>query len=280
MKKLIVILVALLVVWWPWPQAGAQEEEALLTLIHASPDAGEVDAFVDGKLAFTGIPYGGGQMQSFAAKGHVVKIVLTGEGIEKALATTPVSLQAGQSYTLIAYSDARRRMITEFVADDLTPPPPGKFRVRAFQLSPDIGRADIVLKGGPTLLSGANFKEFTPRYLEVDKSAYDLEVFASGEPKPAVAISDFKFEAGKIYTIILTGRKADAGTETGLRPIIASAAISPLIESIVPPTATLTPTRTPTLSPTPTSTPSPTPTPPPLPTPLELPITGGSGPVE
>ncbi len=272
MKKCLIL--ALLVVILPVFSVEAQGGTARLTIIHASPDAGTIDAFVDGELTLSGVPYGGGQVQALTEGEHEVQLAPAGQKADQALVTTDVALKAGQSYTIIAYSDANKKVAALFVEDDLTPPAADQARIRAFHLSADAGRAEVVLKEGQTLLSGASFEDYTKKYVNIDKGQYDLEVRLAGERDPAVAIPGFKFEAGKIYTIIITGRKADAGKETGLRPIIASAMISPTIESVVPPTA-VPPTATP--PPTPTSPPTPVPTeiPTTMPTPAELPVSGG-----
>ncbi len=290
MNKSIILVMALLVVILPVSNVAAQEGEARLTVIHASPDAGVVDAFVDGQRTFSDLPYGGGQLQVLTEGQHKVQIAPAGKKADQALTTINVSLKAGRSYTIIAYSDINKKVLALFVEDDLTPPAANQARVRAFQLSADVDSADVALEDRP-LLSRASFEEFTEEYVDLDKGKYDLEVRLAGEGEPVVTIPGFQFEAGKIYTIIITGRQADAGKESGLRPIIASAMISPVIESVVPPTATLLPT--PTSPPTPTPMPTKTPTPPPtptststarpaptntsttMPTPSELPLSGG-----
>ena len=92
------------------------------------------------------------------------------------------------------------------IDDNLTPPPSGKAKVRVINASPDEGKVDLYMQGKEkALFDGVNFQSATS-YTEIDPLAGALEVRPEGKDKPLLAVPNVRFEAGKLYTIIITGR--------------------------------------------------------------------------
>jgi Domain of unknown function (DUF4397) len=121
------------------------------------------------------------------------------------LAEASEVLTPGNRYTVIALPSAEgKRPSLRITSDDLTPAPSEKARVRVIHASSDAAEVDVYAKGtDKALFDGVNFKS-EARYKEVEPMTATLEV----RPKKSTlaTIPNVKWEAGKTYTIIVTGR--------------------------------------------------------------------------
>jgi len=187
-------------------------DEAMVKVVHASPDAPGVDLFVDdakvngepltfpNNTGYLGVPAGDRKIDVKAA------------GTETAVISATLTLDAGKIYSVYAINglDDIEPLVTE---DDLTAPASGKAHVRFLHLSPDAPAVDIRVTDGPTLWQNRTFKDDGATFAPVDAGTYDLEVVLAGTDTvvldlPGIALSD-----GAIYTVFAKGFVADLGAE-------------------------------------------------------------------
>ncbi|MDQ3255599.1 MAG: DUF4397 domain-containing protein, partial [Acidobacteriota bacterium] len=114
----------------------------------------------------------------------------------------------GQHYTIIALprDETGREADLRFVRDNITAPSSGKARVRVIHAAAGIGEVDVYARGNNNaLFDGVNFPSESS-YNEIDPMTGVLEVRREGQTAAALTIPNARFEAGKIYTVIVMGR--------------------------------------------------------------------------
>jgi len=199
------------------PAAGT---DALVRVVHASPDAPAVDVYVDGTLALENLAFGSASdYVPLPAGEHQVQVAATGTDAAQAVIDAMVTLEAGKAYEVAAVGNVAS--IAPLVLEvDLSPLAEGKARVRAVHASPDAPAVDVAVTGGPVLFTNATFPAGTD-YAEVDAATYDLEIRPTGTTDVALAVPGVAVEAGKIYDIFAIGLVGD-GTLAAL-PLVADA---------------------------------------------------------
>lgn len=176
-------------------------------VIHASPDAPNVDVWVNGQVAFANAPFMGVTDYASLNQGRYdVQVVPTG-------ATEPVVIDANlkfdpvKDYTVIAVG--KLADIEPIVIEDRRYGLPSqKAMVRFVHASADAPAVDIVVKNGPVLFSEVNFKEYT-RYMRVNPGTYDLEVRLAGTMTTVLEVPGVTVEASTAYTALALGLVAD-----------------------------------------------------------------------
>jgi LPXTG-motif cell wall-anchored protein len=183
-------------------RAGAAEL-AHVRVVHASPDAPNVDVWADGSKVLTDVAFGKfSDYLTVPAGAHNFKVVATGTTSPAVIDVTP-TLESGKYYTVIA-ANKLAAIQPLLLVDDLATPAAGKFHLRVVHASPDAPAVDVAVAGGPVLVSNLAFPkntEFTP----VDAGTYTAEVRPAGTTTAVLTLPDVKFEAGKLYTVIATG---------------------------------------------------------------------------
>jgi hypothetical protein len=185
------------------PQRAGAAEMSWVRVVHASPDAPNVDVWVDGTKALTDVAFGKySDYVALPAGAHKFQVVATGTTSPAVIDVTP-TLDAGKYYTVIA-ANKLASIQPLLLVDDLATPAAGKFHLRVVHASPDAPAVDVAVAGGPVLVSNLAFPkatEFTP----VDAGTYTVEVRPTGTTTAVLTLKDLKFEAGKLYTVIATG---------------------------------------------------------------------------
>jgi hypothetical protein len=98
------------------------------------------------------------------------------------------------------------------INDNLTAPASGKAKVRFVNLSVDNLNMSFFV-GTPKLDSNVAYNGFTP-FREVNAGAQNVLVQDPANPGYFQTISGQQFDAGKIYTVILTGKDGGTGDAT------------------------------------------------------------------
>jgi len=129
------------------PQTGDGEQGAL-RVAHASPDAPNVDVYVDGEAAIEDLAFG--EVSPYAALDPgTYQIQVTAAGDEETIVfDEEIELDAGVTQTAVAFGEAAGGPDTgfriELLDDDLTDPGEAMSRIRLFHAVPDAGPVDIV----------------------------------------------------------------------------------------------------------------------------------------
>lgn len=196
------------------PPAFAQSGDAMVRVVHASPDAPAVDVWINGSKvdALTNVPF-------FTASGYLplpagsydIQVVPTGQTSPAVIDAKGVRIEAGKAYT-IAATGLLANIAPTIYADNLSAPAAGKAHVRVIHASPDAPAVDIRVAGGPALISNLAFPDASA-YLPVDAGTYNLEVTPAGATSVVLPINGVALEAGKIYDVFAVGQLANLRVE-------------------------------------------------------------------
>ncbi|MFD2670611.1 DUF4397 domain-containing protein [Marinicrinis sediminis] len=203
-KRLLVFALVLMMVV-PVTSAFAEGEEAMVRVVHASPDAPEVDVYVDGNAVLTKVPYKtASQYLALPAGSHEVKVYASSaNGSGDPVIAATLDLAAGQKYTVAAVGKLAE--IAPVVLNDATSVSNGKAKVRFVHASPDAPAVDVALKGGDAVFANASFKDAAD-YMELDPGTLDLEVRPAGDSSTVVLpLPGVTFEANTAYTVMAIG---------------------------------------------------------------------------
>ena len=202
-----------------------QRGRTLVRVVHAMPDSASLDMFADEGKAFANITYKAvtpykelsgtlpptPPVTEVPAPSNKLQVVFRVRPVAQdktvPLAEATEVLTPGNHYTVIVLPSAEgKKRSLKVTSDDLTPAPSEKARVRVIHASPDAGEVDVYAKErDKALFDGVNF-ESEVGYKEVEPMTATLEVRPKGKRSPLATASNVKWEAGKTYTIIVTGR--------------------------------------------------------------------------
>ena len=202
---------------------GRSWSNARVRAVHLSPDAPNVDIWVDGAKVITNLAFG--EYTDYLSvpfnrgeSTYNIKVVLTG-------LTSPVVIDADLSfkpvrdYTIVA--SGRLADIKPIVIEDLKPfRPVWRSWVRFVHTSPDAPNVDIAVQnGGPVLFSDVAFRD-VEKYIRVPKGSYDIEVRVAGTNTAVLKLDDVMLMRGKSYTVFATGLVNPGSGEPGLSALL------------------------------------------------------------
>jgi hypothetical protein len=198
---------------------AAAADEAFVRVVHASPDAPNVDVWVDGETVLTDVPFTA-VSDYLSLAGGTYNIQVSATGTTDPVIEADVTLEAGTSYTIAA--TGLLADITATVLMDDRSPADGQAKLRVFHASPSApADVDVAVTDGPILVEGLTYPEATG-YLTVDAGAYPIEIRAAGEEAAALSL-EANLEAGQNYTAIAMD---DPDAEAGVQVIIATEAMA------------------------------------------------------
>lgn len=188
------------------------ESDACVNVIHASPDAPNVDVWINDEPALTDVAFQdfSGWLALPAGDYHVV-VTPTGEGADAAVIDATLTLEAGVAYHVAAVGDVAN-IAPAVLETDLSATTDGNARIRVIHASPDAPAVDIALTNGDVLIPNLEFGAASD-YLEVPAGSYDLEVRVAGTTDVALALPGTAVEGNMLYDVIAVGTVAD-GTLT------------------------------------------------------------------
>ena len=185
-------------------------------VVHASPDAPEVDVRINNNVALSNVAYPDNSSYTELSSGST-NIKVSPAGTTKYVIDATVNLEANKNYSVFAI-DSVSNIKAAVVTDDLTAPASGKSHVRFFHFSPDAPAVDIAVTGGPVLFSNRQFNDqstnasyanFTP----VDAGTYNLEVRAAGTNTVVLSLPNVTLPSGKIITVFAKGFLSGTGVQ-------------------------------------------------------------------
>jgi hypothetical protein len=197
---------------------AGQAGDGCIRFVHASPDAGQVDLYLDGSLVVEGISYGTAtEFAAISAVEHQIQVVPAGGETDAAVLDETLGVDAGQAYQGVVAGiltdddddDNDLRLVTSEI--DLTPIPAGQARIRALHTVPDAGDVNIVASG-VELFSEVGFSDVSD-YAVVDAAAYDVQVVATENNTPVVEAAGLQLQEGTVYDVFAIGRAADNTVE-------------------------------------------------------------------
>jgi len=159
-----------------------------LRVVHASPDAPNVDVLVNGAKVASNVPFkGGSAFFQVDAGATEIKVNVAGTSTT-ALAATP-TLEAGRYYTVMATGpvSALQPLVTD---DSVQGPAADTVRVRVIHAAPKAPRVDVyvtapgaTLEGSSPTLTNMPFRGVS-NLLEVPAATYRVRITATGSKAP------------------------------------------------------------------------------------------------
>lgn len=170
----VLVLLALIVL--PSKSASA-ESPAFVRVVHASPDIGTADVFLDGAKILSNFQFGTVTDYATIPPGpHKVQIALIGKGIGASVITQDLTVNAGIAYTVAALGAQPGDLsLKVFIDNNLLAI--GMAKVRVYHLSPGIGSVDVS-NGSNTVISGLSYADASD-YLTLKAGSYTFDVAAT-----------------------------------------------------------------------------------------------------
>jgi hypothetical protein len=174
---------------------------SFVRIIHASPDVGTADVFVDGTKLLSSFAFGAVTGYVSIPPGpHKVQIALVGKGIGGSLITQTLNVSPGVAYTVAAIGTQQTGLSLEvFVDNNYISSGATKFRV--YQLSPDAGSVNVAA-GNSTLLNGISYRNAS-NYLSVAAGAYTFQV--NSPNNNATLTASTTLEANTVASLFVVG---------------------------------------------------------------------------
>ncbi|GCE05680.1 cell wall anchor [Dictyobacter aurantiacus] len=157
---------------------------AYVRIIHASPDIGIVDVFVDGKKILSDFQFATvTDYVPIASGAHKVQLALIGKGIDASIITQEMTVQAGTPYTIAALGTKESGFLFKSFVDNNVIAGTGA-KVRVYHLSPGVGTASVSSQSN-TLVNQISYANASS-YIPVTSGTYAVTLNASA-PKAALS---------------------------------------------------------------------------------------------
>lgn len=188
---------------------GGQGTGVLLRLVHASPDAGDVDVYVDGLRAARGVRFGGfSNLLPLEAGVHWIGLVPADGDVAEPAVEAEVSLDANAVYELAAVGlVATGALALDLHSVDVGPLREEHARVRLVQASPDARAVDLRL-ADRVLLPDAAFRQATG-YRVLHTGPHEFGLASRNNRTPLLAVPKTDIGAGLAYSLYAVGLVAD-----------------------------------------------------------------------
>jgi hypothetical protein len=177
---------------------------------HMSPNAPNVDVYVDGSAVLEDVPFStvSGYLE-VPAGDRQVEITAAGDA-EATVFEGAVPVEADTAYTIAAIGeigdDGDQPFEPLVLADDLADPGGDTARVRAVHASPDAPAVDVTLESnGDALFDGVSYGQSGT--VEVPSGDYTLEIRGDTEGNDGEVVADFdvSLNSGGVYTAFAAG---------------------------------------------------------------------------
>jgi halocyanin-like protein len=200
------------------PDAGATAADGTATpdgtasvrVSHLSPNAPNVDVYVDGSAVLEDVPYGQtSDYLELEAGGHDVEITAAGDA-DTVVFSGEVPVEADTAYTIAAtgeIGDAADQAFEPLVlTDDNSDPGADMARVRLLHASPDAPAVDVTLaSNGDAIYDGVAYGE--SEYVTVPAGDYTLQIRGDtmNNDGDVVAEYDVSLAGGQVYSAFAAG---------------------------------------------------------------------------
>jgi len=180
---------------------ASAQSAAFVRVIHASPDVGAADVFVDGAKLLSSFQFGSvtGYVQVPPGP-HTVQIALVGKGINAAVISQTLAVSAGVAYTVAAVgTNATGLSLQAFVDNNLLAA--GMAKVRVYHLSPGLGDVSVS-DGNGMVFSGLSYPQASD-YASIAAGSYTFDVTAT-QPSTTLPLSE-TLQANTVTSVFAVG---------------------------------------------------------------------------
>ena len=180
-----------------------QTSLGFVRILHAVPDAPNVDIYANGKMVAQNIAFG--QLTRYLPipeGNYTIALYVTGKTdspvlqntlrVTKDMIMTIAAAGTLNEIGLIGIPDACMNVNT------------GKAMIRFMHLSPNAPAVDITLPDGTVLFNNVSFKHLT-EYIMVDPRNYTLQVRLAGRPTVVLTVPNVALDENMAYTVYALG---------------------------------------------------------------------------
>lgn len=185
---------------YPFPIDPENFGHVMIT--HASPDAPNVDVYLDGKLFAEDFAYPNSTRYT-SLREATYELALNPTGSDDAALEAELDVVGGEYYSVFA-CDAVASLSALVLTDDFGDPGLDEAMVRFVHLSPDAPAVDITLTDGTVIFSDVEFKEAT-NFEPLTFGEYDLQVRLAGTEDIVLQVNDVKLLPHAAFTIWAKG---------------------------------------------------------------------------
>ena len=187
-----------------------QEATASLRVGHLSPNAPNVDVYVDGTAVLEDVPFGAvSDYLSVSAGSHQVRITAAGDA-ETVVFDQELALAEGTEYSAVAVGELGDMAAQPFqvlvLEDDNVAPEEGMAKLRLVHASPDAPAVDVTVEaGGDPLFDGVPFSG--SGYVTVPEGSYTVQIRGDTEANDGDVVTSFDVDlsGGTVYTAFAGG---------------------------------------------------------------------------
>jgi hypothetical protein len=191
------------------------EGEARVRVVHASPDAPDVDVLLDDTEVLADVPYLSASNYLDVPSGeHNVKV--NAAGTATTVIDADVDLTEGADYTVIA-SGLAAAIEPIVLEDENAAPGAGNVKVRAIHGAPSAPAVDIYvtvpgadLTGETPVLTGIEFGEVAD-YIEAPAGDYQVRVTPAGTKTVVIDSGALTLESGQVRTAVAVDAAGGGG---------------------------------------------------------------------
>jgi hypothetical protein len=191
----------------PSGDAAAKEGKSMVRLVNALPNSKAIDVAGDDRTLFTAVGYKT-VTPYVEVRDNQIDFKLMHATKDSSVAGNSEMMADGNRYTIVALPDDKGGATMRILRDEVVPDS-GKARIRVINAAPGVKDADVALQGQKDALfedvdyaAEAGYKDITPVTATV-------EIRRDDPNAKTILVKDVHFEAGKAYTIVLTGSKAN-----------------------------------------------------------------------
>ena len=186
---------------------GRANSVSPVRVIHASPDAPDVDVLLDDQLAAENLAYRDSTAWAdFGSFAYTLRIVPHGDPAAAPLLEKQITLKPNQAVDLVILNAAEHLRVTQ-VDEDLAPTPTNGTRFTFVNAA--VGPTDIAIEtfGGPLPgLSPIAFGNASKAILQnAGTAALNFHTTDKDDPRQIDFLSERSWSAGHAYTIVITG---------------------------------------------------------------------------
>jgi hypothetical protein len=184
------------------PGIRLQDQPAQVRVLHAVPNAPDVDVYVNGNKILSDIAFKdiSGFMPLPAGSYHI-DIYPAGTSVSTII-SKKVTVEEGKVYTLAAAGKGSKLQLLPFVTDPFIPS--GETKVRFIHLAPNAPAVDIAVTKGDVIFPKVSFKQAT-EYLGLTPMTVNLEVRAAGTKDAVLPVPNVTLKPNQVYTIFAVG---------------------------------------------------------------------------
>lgn len=184
------------------PVATPTENVASIRVVHASPDAGPVEVYVDGVLAVPTLQFQSAtEFAAVPAGDHEIKIAPAGAGVGAAVFTGTASLEGDKAYELAAIGPLAQLQFGQFEVNR-GPLEPNSARVRAVNAASGVDVVDVAQVGGAVLIEDVTYPGASD-YTGVTVGQLALEL-RSNDGASLYQVPPFDVQAGQVIDVFVT----------------------------------------------------------------------------